>query len=97
MTFIFQFDTHLPRDTTENEKHSVVEILAEILRFQGAHPIDLGRGDGADRRIGQRERNADPLLTCLRKKPVSETGRNSFTKTKRTSPKKMKKSWMTSV
>ena len=60
--FVFVMnDTHLPRNAAENQEHSIIEILAIILRFEGADPVDLGRCDGAHRRIGHSERNADPL------------------------------------
>lgn len=54
--------THLPWNAAENEEHSVVEILAVILRLEGADPVDFGRGDGTHRRVGHGERNADPLM-----------------------------------
>ena len=60
--FVFVMnDTHLPRNAAENQEHSIIEILAIILRLEGADPVDLGRCDGAHRRIGHSERNADPL------------------------------------
>lgn len=52
---------YLPRNTSENEEHSVIEILADILRLQSANPVDFWWWNGTNGRISQRKWDADPL------------------------------------